>query len=213
MESTSPRSLESCKKDREYFILRSNVDRAKYLAIHSNLSVREIGQMFDVPKSNVDRYRQTGRSNREFKPPGHPTLLPQNLEKKLVEMVNKRKDEGYAMRVNDFMREAAVLAESCQAHELNRQWFHNFLKRHPELETGFVSEVDPVRLEKCTTEVIRDFFIKYVAELSRMQDFPMLFWNADETRVYRTPDGSLCIMPKREYDLVIEKQDFLQDFG
>eukprot|EP01029_Cantina_marsupialis_P000160 TRINITY_DN1015_c0_g1_i1.p1 TRINITY_DN1015_c0_g1~~TRINITY_DN1015_c0_g1_i1.p1 ORF type:complete len:312 (-),score=32.24 TRINITY_DN1015_c0_g1_i1:109-1044(-) len=206
MDETSPRSYASCTRDREYLRLRSDEDRAKYLALHSNGSLRQIGKEFGLSKSSVDRYRRLARSGSEIRPQGGKTLLPHSMELQLIKKINSKKDEGYAFRVDEFLREANLLAESCQAPELDHEWFLRFLKRYPELKTGFVCEVDAARLEKCTTDVILQFFVKYIDELMRMQDFPMLFWNADETRMYRTPDGRLCVIPRDEFDLVVEKQ-------
>jgi len=138
-----------------------------------------VPKYFAVPRETPERYvEDTSRSAEELVNVylGRRTILPSELENKLLEYCIITDQSYYGLRRQDIKRMAFQLAiRNGLKHPLNQEksetwkrWLRSFLKRHPVISVKTPEGISAAQVKGFTSENVAMFFDIYESELRKV---------------------------------------------
>lgn len=147
-------------------------------------------KMFGVPRTTLRRLvHDLGESEKIVeKPLGRKTVLPPNIEKKLVEYILLMEAKYYGLTRIDVRRMAYQLAlknnipNNFTKEIAGRSWLDLFLRRHKhELSLRKPLGTSFARVQGFNREAVKEFFEILKAEMEKIRYPPDRIFNVDET--------------------------------
>ena len=132
------------------------------------IGLNAISRKYNIPKATLLRHlRQRNKyANDDVRHFGHPTTLPNEIEKLLVEYLVEMDSMLFGFSRNDLMSLAYQLAdENNIKHNFNREkklagrhWYYDFMKRHPELSLRQPEATSLARAKGFNRKSVMEFF-------------------------------------------------------
>jgi len=153
------------------------------------MSTWEAAKNFKIPYRTLKR--RIVKNNTEKKRMGPDSFLGEDAENKLVTHIKKLQRCGFAPTATDVREMAFLLSEklnkinkfNLENRKAGYDWFHAFLKRHPDLSVRKAEGVSRHRVLGMNKEIVGNYFdlLGRVLEDNDLLDKPSHIYNMDET--------------------------------
>jgi len=168
--------------------------RAVRVVRSGEMGYLKASKYFSVPRGTLERYvKDTYGSPEELVNVrlGRRTVLPSDLEDKLVEYCITLDQRYYGLRRQDIKSMAFQLAiRNGLQHPFNQEkstagkkWLRSFLKRHPVLSLRTPEGISAARVKGFTSENVARFFDIYESEVGKVNHQAHRIFNVDETGI------------------------------
>lgn len=164
-------------------------------AVQSGMSIRNAAELYGVPKSTLQNRVKNVHSDTH----GRPTVLTQDEETYLVEMVKQCADWGFPftefdlqMFVKTYLDKRGLITRFLNNLPTHR-FVKRFLGRHPELNLRKTNLIKRSRAKVSVTD-INEFFAHYEKTAAGIP--PENIYNYDETNLRDDPGSKKCFFKK-----------------
>lgn len=155
--------------------------------------LREIARAWNVPKTTLARrVKGDGLAAGYKHASGKQPVLPESVEKELVDHITLLAKRGFPLSRKDIQRVAFEYASEHQLSGFNpsrcsagHYWFQGLLKRWPKISVKKPESLSAGRAMGMNEQVVSNWFDMYAKTLDELgiADLPAHIWNTDETRL------------------------------
>ena len=153
--------------------------------------LREIARAWNVPKTTLARrVKGDGLAAGYKHASGKQPVLPESVEKELVDHITLLAKRGFPLSRKDIQRVAFEYASEHQLSGFNpsrcsagHYWFQGLLKRWPKISVKKPESLSAGRAMGMNEQVVSNWFDMYAKTLDELgiADLPAHIWNTDET--------------------------------
>jgi hypothetical protein len=161
----------------------------EYHSSNGRISVRQLARSWNVPRSTL-KLRIDGKVDGYRHASGRKPVFDDATETDLVNVIKLLAQRGFPFGMTEvrliaytYARQHGIAGFSTKKQAAGYEWFHSFLRRHPDLSIRTPEPLSIARATGMNRPIVDKWFTSLEARVDELgiRNMPTHFWNVDES--------------------------------